>query len=56
MALAAETGDMDLHVQVSWWGCTEGRSREGSDLVRACAEWQIVPERRYEYELHSIVN
>jgi len=45
MALAAETGDMDLHVQVGWWSGIEGRGRESSDLVRASTDRQIVPER-----------
>jgi len=34
-ALVAETGDIDLHIQVGWWRCVKGRSSEGSDRVRA---------------------
>jgi len=32
--LVAKTGDIDLHIQVGWWRCVEGRSSEGSDRVR----------------------
>jgi len=52
MSLAAKTGDIDGHVQVGWWGCIKGQS---SDPIRAGADWQVVPERRYEYELNSMV-
>jgi len=52
MTLAAKTGDIDGHVQVGWWRCIKGQS---SDPIRAGADWQIVPERRYEYELNSMV-
>jgi len=44
------TGDIDGHVQVGWWRCIKGQS---SDPIRAGADWQIVPERRYE--LNSMV-
>ena len=44
MALAAETGDIGEHVRVGWWRCIEGR--EGSDPIRAGADWPILPERR----------
>jgi len=47
-ALVAETGDIVLHIQVDWWRCIKGRSREGDDLIRADVDWRIVPERRYE--------
>ena len=44
--LAAEMGDVDLYVQVSWWRGLEGRS---SDTIRACADCCIMPKRRHEY-------
>lgn len=37
-ALAEETGDVDRHVQVDWWRCTEGRSKGGSDPTRG-VDW-----------------
>jgi len=52
MTLAAKTGDIDGHVQVGWWRCIKGQS---SDLIRAGADWPIVLERRYEYELNSMM-
>ena len=52
MTLAAKTGDIGGHVQVGWWRCIKGQS---SDPIRVGADSRIVPERRYEYELNSMV-
>ena len=52
MTLAAKIGDIYGHVQVGWWRCIKGQS---GDIIRAGAAWQIVPERRHEYELNSMV-
>jgi len=52
MTLAAKIGDIDGRVQVGWWRCIKGHS---SDPIKAGADWQIVPERRHEYELNSMV-
>jgi len=33
--MVAETGDIDLHIQVGWWRCVKGRSSDGSGRVGA---------------------
>ena len=45
MALAAEAGDIDVAVQVSWCKCIEGGSREGNDpLQQMLTGWLCLNE------------